>query len=57
MVAGVGDRGAIAKMFKSMMAPPWGAAEASYHHRLVLRTSGVDVTVPWAYMMALLKVA
>jgi hypothetical protein len=57
MVAGVGDRGAIAKMFKSMMALPWGAAEASYHHRLVLRTSGVDVTVPWAYMMALLKVA
>jgi hypothetical protein len=30
VVAGIGDGGAVAEMFKSMMAPPWGGAEGPY---------------------------
>jgi hypothetical protein len=63
VVAGVGDGGAVAEIFRSMMAPPWGGAEASSW--LVpapplagkgVKTSGVEVTVPWVCMKALLPV-
>jgi hypothetical protein len=30
VVARVGDEGAVTEMFRSIMVPPWGGAEASY---------------------------
>jgi hypothetical protein len=47
MVTRVGDGGAAAEMFKSMMAPPWGGADALSWHMPAppLASKGVTPTV------------